>query len=131
MDLLVWRGDRGRSVPADRDFGTGAVSLAQGIERSQGRSDAPDDSKGGVADDLERETARLKRLVADLVLDKAILQEASTLVFLSVAPALEPVALGAPSRRHEAIEEVRRALPVSERRTCRVLGQHRSTQRRC
>ena len=34
-----------------------------------------------------------------------------------------------PSRRREAIEQVRRALPVSERRTCRVLGQHRSTQR--
>ncbi len=34
-----------------------------------------------------------------------------------------------PSRRREAIEQVRRALPVSERRTCQVLGQHRSTQR--
>jgi putative transposase len=32
-----------------------------------------------------------------------------------------------PSR--EAIEQVRRVLPVSERRTCRVLVQHRSTQR--
>lgn len=34
-----------------------------------------------------------------------------------------------PSRRREAIEQVRRTLPVSERRTCHVLGQHRSTQR--
>ncbi len=34
-----------------------------------------------------------------------------------------------PSRRREAIEQVRRTLPVSERRTCRVLVQHRSTQR--
>ena len=34
-----------------------------------------------------------------------------------------------PFRRREAIEQVRRALPVSERRACRVLGQHRSTQR--
>ena len=34
-----------------------------------------------------------------------------------------------PSRRREAIEQVRRVLPVSERRTCQVLGQHRSTQR--
>ena len=34
-----------------------------------------------------------------------------------------------PSRRREAIEQVRRILPVSERRTCRVLVQHRSTQR--
>ena len=31
--------------------------------------------------DLERENARLKRLVADLALDKAILQEASKLTF--------------------------------------------------
>lgn len=34
-----------------------------------------------------------------------------------------------PSRRREAIEQVRRVLPVSERRTCRVLVQHRSAQR--
>jgi transposase-like protein len=31
--------------------------------------------------DLERENARLKKLVADLALDKAILQEASKLTF--------------------------------------------------
>ena len=31
-----------------------------------------------------------------------------------------------PSRRREAIEQVGRVLPVSERRTCRVLVQHRS-----
>jgi hypothetical protein len=66
--------------------------------------------------DLERQNARLKKLVADLALDKAILQEASKLTL-------------SPSRRREAIEQIRRALPVSERRTCRVLGQHRSTQR--
>ena len=34
-----------------------------------------------------------------------------------------------PSRRREAIEQVRRVLPVSERQACQVLGQHRSTQR--
>ena len=34
-----------------------------------------------------------------------------------------------PSRRREAIEQVRRVLPVSEQQTCRVLVQHRSTQR--
>lgn len=34
-----------------------------------------------------------------------------------------------PSRRREAIDQVRRVLPISERRACRVLGQHRSTQR--
>ena len=34
-----------------------------------------------------------------------------------------------PSRHREAIEQVRRVLPVSEQQTCRVLVQHRSTQR--
>ena len=35
-----------------------------------------------------------------------------------------------PSRRRACIENVRQTLDVSERRACRVLGQHRSTQRR-
>jgi hypothetical protein len=90
--------------------------VAQGIWRPEGRSGEADDPKGGVANDLERENARLKKLVADLALDKAILQETSKLIL-------------SPSRRREAIEQVRRVLPVSERRTCRVLGQHRSTRR--
>ena len=33
-----------------------------------------------------------------------------------------------PSRRRACIEQVRRELPVSERRACAMLGQHRSTQ---
>jgi hypothetical protein len=36
----------------------------------------------------------------------------------------------APSRRRVCIDHVRSELKVSERRVCRVLGQHRSTQRR-
>jgi putative transposase len=55
---------------------------------------------------LETENARLKKLVADQALDIAILKEAS-------------------SGNH-----IRRALEVSERRACRVLGQWRSTHRR-
>jgi len=34
-----------------------------------------------------------------------------------------------PSRRRKCIDQVRDKFGVSERRTCRVLGQHRSTQR--
>ncbi len=35
-----------------------------------------------------------------------------------------------PSRRRACIDHVRNEMRVSERRVCRVLGQHRSTQRR-
>src|SRR5919107_4059998 len=35
-----------------------------------------------------------------------------------------------PARRRACIEHVRRLLPVSERRACAALGQHRSTQRK-
>jgi putative transposase len=35
-----------------------------------------------------------------------------------------------PARRRAAIEHVRSVLPVSERRACAALGQHRSTQRK-
>jgi hypothetical protein len=35
-----------------------------------------------------------------------------------------------PARRRACIDHVRSELKVSERRVCRVLGQHRSTQRR-
>lgn len=35
-----------------------------------------------------------------------------------------------PARRRRCIDHVRATLPVSERRVCRVLGQHRSTQRK-
>ena len=35
-----------------------------------------------------------------------------------------------PARRRACIDHVRNELGISERRTCRVLGQHRSTQRK-
>lgn len=35
-----------------------------------------------------------------------------------------------PSRRRQCIDHVRQTLSVSERRICRTLGQHRSTQRK-
>jgi putative transposase len=68
--------------------------------------------------DLEKENARLRRAISDLTLDKLILQEAATGKLLS------------PARRRRCIDQVREVLDVSERRVCRVLGQHRSTQRK-
>ncbi|MPR13761.1 IS3 family transposase, partial [Microvirga tunisiensis] len=68
--------------------------------------------------DLEAENARLRRAVADLTLDKQILKEAAFGKLLS------------PARRRVCIDHVRSQLKLSERRVCRVLGQHRSTQRR-
>ncbi|HAW30929.1 MAG TPA: IS3 family transposase [Planctomycetaceae bacterium] len=71
--------------------------------------------------DLEKENARLKRLLADAELDKAILKEAAFGKLLS------------PVKRCQAVSYVRNTLGpeiVSERRACRVLGQPRSTQRR-
>ena len=35
-----------------------------------------------------------------------------------------------PARRRRCINHIRTMMPVSERRVCRVLGQHRSTQRK-
>nr|WP_199262220.1 IS3 family transposase [Paracoccus binzhouensis] len=70
--------------------------------------------------ELQKENERLRKVVADLTLDKLILTEAA------------PGKLLSPSRRRACIDHVRSVLPkrVSERRICRVLGQHRSTQRR-
>ena len=41
-----------------------------------------------------------------------------------------PGKLLSPARRRACIELIRSEMKVSERRICRVLGQHRSTQRR-
>ncbi|WP_188824042.1 IS3 family transposase, partial [Novosphingobium indicum] len=68
--------------------------------------------------DLEKENARLRRAVSDLTLDKLILQEAA------------PGKLLSPARRRRCIDHIRGMMAVSERRLCRVLGQHRSTQRK-
>ena len=68
--------------------------------------------------ELERENGRLKRAVADLTLDKLILEEAARGNILS------------PERRRRCVVRVRQQLGASERRACRVLGQPRTTQRR-
>ena len=66
---------------------------------------------------LETENTRLKRAVADLTLDNQILKEASEGKLLS------------PTRRRRCVEHVKEIFDVSERRTCKVLTQPRSTQR--
>ncbi|WP_298852615.1 IS3 family transposase [uncultured Ruegeria sp.] len=67
---------------------------------------------------LQKENERLRKAVSDLTLDKLILAEAAKKKLLS------------PARRRACIDRVRAELKVSERRACRVLRQHRSTQRK-
>ncbi|MEJ2598647.1 MAG: IS3 family transposase [Anaerolineales bacterium] len=67
--------------------------------------------------DLERENLQLKKLVADLSLDNAILKEGALKKVIS------------PDRRRAAVDQAMEALQVSERRACRVIGQPRATQR--
>ncbi|WP_409568371.1 IS3 family transposase [Methylobacterium sp. J-072] len=68
--------------------------------------------------DLETENQRLRKAIADLTLDKLILQ-------LGV-----PGKLLSPARRRACVEHIMLRMNVSERRACRALGQHRSTQRK-
>ena len=68
--------------------------------------------------ELEKENARLKRAVANLTVDKLILEEATKGKLLS------------PERRRRCVMHVRQRLGASERHACHVLGQPRSTQRR-
>ena len=67
--------------------------------------------------ELERENVRLKRLVADLPLDKAMLQEAALGKTVS------------PAARRKSVTHVRAVFGVSERRACRVIRISRSSQR--
>ncbi|MEV4315318.1 IS3 family transposase [Actinocrispum sp. NPDC049592] len=68
--------------------------------------------------ELERENARLKKMVAEQALDIDMLKE------------LNPGKLVSPDRRRRAVQVLRQRFGVSERRACAVVGQHRSTQRR-
>ncbi|MEM1152033.1 MAG: IS3 family transposase [Pseudomonadota bacterium] len=68
--------------------------------------------------EMEKENARLRRAVSDLTLDNQILQEVVRGKFLS------------PSRKRDAVDHVVETLGATERRACRVVGQHRSTQRK-
>lgn len=75
----------------------------------------PEDRSGSADEGSEEREPRLRRAVLDLTLDKLILQKAAR-------------GTSEPARRR--IEQVREVLDVSERRVCRVLGQHRSMQRK-
>ncbi|MBK6779756.1 MAG: IS3 family transposase [Gemmatimonadetes bacterium] len=67
--------------------------------------------------ELELENARLKRVVAELTVDKLILKEVAEGPILS------------PARRRDAVADVRSRLGYSERRVCRALGIARSSIR--
>ncbi len=67
--------------------------------------------------DLEKENARLKRLVADLSLGEADPEGH----FLGK--------LVSPERRRQAVERIRGKYGLSERQACRLVGQPRGTQR--
>ena len=67
--------------------------------------------------ELEVENARLKRIVADQTLEVAALQGDREGKLVS------------PSRRRQAVRMLQDRLGLSERRACRYVGQHRSTQR--
>ncbi|MCJ2116706.1 IS3 family transposase [Methylobacterium sp. J-001] len=67
---------------------------------------------------LEIENQRLRRAISDLTLEKLILKEAAFGKLLS------------PARRRACVDFVVAEHGVSERLACRVLGQHRSTQRK-
>ncbi|MEO4002030.1 IS3 family transposase [Mesorhizobium sp. CAU 1732] len=68
--------------------------------------------------ELEKENDRLRKAVSDLTLEKLILKEAAFGKLLS------------PARRRRCIDHVMAKFSVSERFACKVLGQHRSTQRK-
>jgi len=67
---------------------------------------------------LEQENTRLRRAVADLTLEKLVLKEAASGKLVSAA------------RRRACVAHVTATLDVSERFACRMLGQHRATQRK-
>ncbi|WP_188855052.1 IS3 family transposase [Aureimonas glaciei] len=68
--------------------------------------------------ELEKENERLRKAVSDLTLEKLILKEAAFGKLVS------------PARRRQCIDHAVMKFGVSERLACRVLGQHRSTQRK-
>jgi hypothetical protein len=67
--------------------------------------------------ELEAENARLKKLVANQALDIDLLKELAGKLLT-------------PERRRRAVEVLQCRFGVSERRACRVAGQHHATQRR-
>ncbi|HTV65418.1 MAG TPA: IS3 family transposase [Bryocella sp.] len=67
--------------------------------------------------ELEKENAKLRRVVAELSLEKQVLKDIAGGKLLS------------PERRRGAVQLARAKYQLSERWACRLLGQHRGTQR--
>jgi len=67
--------------------------------------------------ELEAEIAQLRRAVSDLTLDKLILLETTTGVL-------------SPEFRAAYVLRAKAIFGISERRACKAIGQHRSTQRK-
>src|SRR3546814_112737 len=105
--LPIYRG----GVSPDRCQRADLLSVAQGIWRPEDRPGAPDEGSG------EGECAASTR---DLGPDARQADPAGSC----------PGKLLSPARRRRCIDHIRMMMPVSERRVCRVLGQHRLTQRK-
>ncbi|WP_182180764.1 IS3 family transposase [Methylobacterium radiotolerans] len=73
--------------------------------------------QAGKMKELERENARLRRLVADLSLEKQVLADVAG------------GKLVVPERRRQAVAGIRERCGLSERHACRIVGQHRGTRR--
>jgi transposase len=110
---------------ADRLLGEGAdiAAVTRHLEISEQTFHRWRNQYGGMkADDtkrlkeLERENATLKRLLADAEVEKAALREIAR-------------ELVSPSRRRPAVAMLQERLGLSQRRACRITGQHRSVQR--
>jgi hypothetical protein len=69
-----WDDGRG-GLPEGRDIDPDLLSMAQQIWWIDAIGDEASDPKGGEANQLEEENIRLKRLVANLSLDKEMLQD--------------------------------------------------------
>ena len=111
---------------ADRLLGEGqeVAVVAKQLEVSEQTLHRWRQQYGGLkADDakrlkeLEKENTKLKRIVADQLLENQALEGDREGKLVS------------PSRRREAVRMLGERLGVSERRACRITGQHRSTQR--
>src|SRR6478735_92485 len=98
-------------MSAHRSQRADLLPLAQGIWRPKDRSGPADEGSG------EREPSAASR---DLGPDIGQADPAGG----------GKGKLLSPARRRRCIDQVRAVLDVSERRVCRVLGQHRSTQRK-
>ena len=79
---------------------------------------------------LEQENGRLRRAVSDLMLGTLILKASAEPWPKAASVGWRRREAGRRARRRAAVDHVTAALGVSQRLACRVLDQHRSTQRK-